>query len=79
MLTYHLQSTSGIGKICPIGGTTRQIVGCARWGAFGCAPQGVYFVPCGPSDNPPVDVVDWEMGRTRQLEHWTISATLRSV
>jgi WD40 repeat protein len=49
------------------GGATRQLVACVQNGAFGVGPQGVYYVPCDPSPNPSVHVLDLETGRDRRL------------
>ncbi len=35
--------------------------------AFGAGPQGVYYVACDPSSNPPLHVLDLETGRDRLL------------
>jgi hypothetical protein len=35
--------------------------------AFGAGPQGVYYVACDPSANPPLHVLDLETGRDRLL------------
>lgn len=49
------------------GGEARQLVTCVWWSAFGVGPQGVYYVPCDPSADPPVHVLDLETGRDRRL------------
>jgi hypothetical protein len=49
------------------GGEARQLVACVWWSAFGVGPQGVYYVPCDPSADPPVHVLDLETGRDRRL------------
>ena len=49
------------------GGGARQLVACVKNSAFGAGPQGVYYVPCDPSSNPPVHVLDLETGRDRRL------------
>jgi serine/threonine protein kinase len=49
------------------GGGARQLVACVRRTAFGAGPQGVYYVACDPSSNPPVHVLDLETGRDRLL------------
>jgi len=49
------------------GGATRQLVACVQNGAFGVGPQVVYYVPCDPSPNPSVHVLDLETGRDRRL------------
>jgi eukaryotic-like serine/threonine-protein kinase len=49
------------------GGAVRQLVACVRWSSFGAGPQGVYYVPCDSSSNPPVHVLDLETGRDRRF------------
>jgi hypothetical protein len=49
------------------GGPTRQLVACVKPTAFGAGPQGVYYVPCDASSDPPVHVVDPATGRDRRL------------
>ena len=49
------------------GGGVRQLVACVRWSSFGAGPQGVYYVPCDSSADPPVHVLDLETGRDRRL------------
>ena len=49
------------------GGGARQLVACVKNSAFGVGPQGVYYVPCDPSPDPPVHVLDLETGRDRRL------------
>ena len=60
-------------------GPARQLVACVKNTAFGVAPQGVYYVPCDPSPNPPVHVLDlrnrqrpapWNARRTRRPPEW---------
>ena len=51
----------------PAGGEPRQLVACVRRAAFGAGPQGVYYVACDPSTNPPLHVLDLETGRDRLL------------
>jgi Tol biopolymer transport system component len=48
-------------------GRTRQLVACVKTSAFGAGPQGVYYVPCDPSPDPPVHVLNLETGRDRRL------------
>jgi hypothetical protein len=50
-----------------VGGGARQLVACVRGSAFGAGPQGVYYVPCDPSADPSVHVLDPETGRDRRL------------
>jgi Tol biopolymer transport system component len=49
------------------GGGVRQLVACVKNSAFGVGPRGVYYVPCDPSDDPPIYVMDLETGRARRL------------
>jgi len=49
------------------GGATHQLVPCVRRTAFGVGPLGVYYVPCDPSPNPAVHVLDLKSGRDRRL------------
>ena len=49
------------------GGEARQLVACVWRSAFGAGPQGVYYVPCDPSADPSVHVLDPETGRDRRL------------
>jgi Tol biopolymer transport system component len=51
----------------PAGGEARQLVACVRRTAFAAGPQGVYYVACDPSSNPPLHVLDPETGRDRLL------------
>jgi Tol biopolymer transport system component/DNA-binding winged helix-turn-helix (wHTH) protein len=48
------------------GGESRQLVGCVKNSAFG-GPLGVYYVPCDPSLDPPVQVLDPATGRDRRF------------
>jgi len=49
------------------GGEARQLVACVRNSAFGVGPQGVYYVPCDLSADPPLHILDLETGRDRRL------------
>jgi hypothetical protein len=49
------------------GGGVRQLVGCVTNSAFGAGPRGVYYVPCDPSDDPPIYVLDPQTGRDQRL------------
>jgi len=49
------------------GGAVRQLVACVKAGAFGAGPQGVVYVPCDPSHDPPIYVMELEGGRARRL------------
>jgi WD40-like Beta Propeller Repeat len=48
-------------------GEARQLVACVSQSAFGAGPQGVYYVPCDPTPDPVVHVLDSETGRDRPL------------
>ena len=49
------------------GGEARQLVACVRNSAFGAGPQGIYYVPCDPSPDPSVHVLDLKTGRDQRL------------
>jgi serine/threonine protein kinase/Tol biopolymer transport system component len=49
------------------GGAAKQLVACVRRSAFGVGPLGVYYVPCDPSPNPPVRVMNLETGNDLRL------------
>jgi Tol biopolymer transport system component/DNA-binding winged helix-turn-helix (wHTH) protein len=49
------------------GGAAHQLVPCIRGAAFGVGPLGVYYVPCDPSPNPSVHVLDLKTSRDRRL------------
>ena len=49
------------------GRSVQQLVACVRNSAFGVGAQGVYYVPCDVSADPPVRVLDLETGRSRLL------------
>ena len=49
------------------GGPARQLVACVKQTAFGVGLQGVYYVPCDPTPNPPLHVIDPNTGRDRRL------------
>jgi hypothetical protein len=40
------------------GGQTRQLVACVKGTAFAAGPQGVYYVPCSPSADSPLHLMD---------------------
>jgi Tol biopolymer transport system component len=48
-------------------GRIRQLVACVNNSAFGPSPQGVVYVPCNSSSDPPVHVIDLETGRDHRL------------
>jgi Tol biopolymer transport system component len=48
-------------------GGVRELVPCVRDSAFGVGPQGVYYVPCDPSDEPSVHVMNLETERDQRL------------
>jgi eukaryotic-like serine/threonine-protein kinase len=48
-------------------GVPRQLVACVRNGGFGVGAEGVYYVPCDSTANPPIHVMDLETGRDRRL------------
>jgi Tol biopolymer transport system component len=49
------------------GGDARQLVACVRNSAFGVGPRGVYYVPCDPSPDRPLHVMDSRTGRDERL------------
>ena len=49
------------------GGSPRQLVACVQKTAFGVGRQGVYHVPCDPTADPPLHVIDPDTGRDRRL------------
>jgi hypothetical protein len=53
--------------MAPAGGEPGKLVACVRRTAFGAGPQGVLYVACDPSSNPPLHVLDLETGRDRLL------------
>ena len=48
-------------------GHARQLVACVRIGAFGVGARGVYYVPCDPTPDPPLYVLDPKTGRNEHL------------
>ncbi len=67
LLFQPKEGDSPLMAIALTGGAARQLVACVRWSAFGAGPQGVYYVPCDPSADPPVHVLDLETGRDQRL------------
>jgi Tol biopolymer transport system component len=49
------------------GGDARQLVACVKNSAFGVGARGVYYVPCDPSPDRPVHVMDPMTGRDESL------------
>jgi eukaryotic-like serine/threonine-protein kinase len=49
------------------GGPARQLVACVKNSAFGVGLEGVYYVPCDASADPPVHVLDLKTGRDRRF------------
>jgi hypothetical protein len=49
------------------GGSPRQLVACVKLTTFGVGLQGVYYVPCDPTADPPLHVIDPNTGRDRRL------------
>ncbi len=49
------------------GGSPRQLVACVQQTAFGVGLHGVYYVPCDPTADPPLHVIDPDTGRDRRL------------
>jgi Tol biopolymer transport system component/DNA-binding winged helix-turn-helix (wHTH) protein len=48
-------------------GDARQLLACVRNSAFGVGPEGVYYVPCDPTSDATVHVVDLKTRGTRRL------------
>jgi Tol biopolymer transport system component len=48
-------------------GTARQLIACVKNSAFGVGPRGGYHVPCDPSPDPPVYLLDPKTGRNARL------------
>jgi Tol biopolymer transport system component len=48
-------------------GQARQLIGCVKNSAFGVGSRGVYYVPCDPTSDPLVYVLDPKTGRTARL------------
>jgi hypothetical protein len=48
-------------------GEARQLIPCVKNSAFGVGPRGVYYVPCDPTPDPPVYVLDPKTGRNARL------------
>jgi hypothetical protein len=52
--------------IVPVtGGSSRQLVRCAKNAAFGVGALGVYYVPCEPGTDPPLRLLDLASGEDR--------------
>jgi eukaryotic-like serine/threonine-protein kinase len=49
------------------GGQPQQLVACVKSTAFGIGSNGVYYVPCDPSPDPPLHVRDLKTGRDQRL------------
>jgi len=49
------------------GGDARQLVACVANSAFGVGARGVYYVPCDPSPDRPLHVMDPRTGRDERL------------
>jgi Tol biopolymer transport system component len=49
------------------GGQARQLIECVKNGAFGVGSRGVYYVPCDPTTDPPLYVLDQKIGRHARL------------
>ena len=50
-----------------VGGSSRQLIPCARNAAFGVGAQGVYYVPCESGTHPPLRLLDLDSGEERLL------------
>ena len=49
------------------GGQARQLIECVKNSAFGVGRRGVYYVPCDPTPDPPLYVLDPNTGRNARL------------
>jgi Tol biopolymer transport system component len=49
------------------GGQARQLIACVKNSAFGVGSLGVYYVPCDPTPDPPLYVLDPKTGRNAPL------------
>jgi hypothetical protein len=49
------------------GGPVRQLISCVKPSAFAAHRDGLYYVACDSSDNPPVRVLDPKTGRDRLI------------
>jgi Tol biopolymer transport system component len=49
------------------GGQARQLIECVKNSAFGVGSRGVYYVPCDPTTDPPLYVLDQKIGRHARL------------
>jgi len=49
------------------GGEARQLVACVKATSFGAGREGVYYVPCDPSADSSVHLLDLETGQDRRL------------
>ena len=48
-------------------GEARQLIPCVKNSAFGVGPRGVYYVPCDPTPDPQLYVLDPKTGRNARL------------
>jgi hypothetical protein len=49
------------------GGQPQQLIACVKNSAFTVGPRGVYYVPCDPSPDPPVYLLDPKTGGNARL------------
>jgi Tol biopolymer transport system component/DNA-binding winged helix-turn-helix (wHTH) protein len=67
-LVYQAADADSALMIVPVGGgSSRQLVPCARNAAFGVGAQGVYYVPCETGTHPPLRLLDLNSGEDRLL------------
>jgi serine/threonine protein kinase/Tol biopolymer transport system component len=68
LLVYQAADADSALLAMPVaGGAPRQLVPCVKNAAFGVGAQGVYYVPCGSSADPPLHLVNPDSGHDRFL------------
>ena len=67
-LVYQAAEADSALMVMPVtGGSSRQLVRCAKNAAFGVGALGVYYVPCDPGTDPPLRLLDLASGEDRLL------------
>jgi len=67
-LLFQTEDADSPLMIMPLaGGDARQLVACVKNSAFGVGIRGVYYVPCDPSPDPPLHVMDPSTRRNERL------------
>ena len=67
LLFQPINADSPLMTMALVGGRARQLVACVKNSAFGVGSRGVYYVPCDPSPDPPLYVLDPNTGRSARL------------